>query len=80
MNRIFIRQNITTLSIFIFIFLFIVINFLKPGFLYKKDGSLREFGIGFKNKTVVPLWFVTIILAILSYLFVLYYLVYPRFG
>lgn len=79
MNRIFIRQNITSLSIFLFIILFVALNYFKPGFLYKKDGSLREFGLGYKNKTVIPLWFATIILAILCYLFVLYYLVYPRF-
>jgi len=78
MNRIYVRQNITTISIAIFIFIFALLNYFKPGFLYKKDGSLREFGLGYKNKTVIPLWFLTIIIAIVSYLFVLYYLVYPR--
>ena len=51
---------------------------IKPGFLYNRDGSLREFGIGYTNKTIVPLWLFSIILGILSYVFVLYYLVYPR--
>jgi hypothetical protein len=40
--------------------------------MYNEDGSLRQFGIGFQRKTVVPAWLVAIILAILSYLFVLY--------
>ena len=29
--------------------------------------QLREFGIGYKNKTVVPIWLATIILAFMSY-------------
>jgi hypothetical protein len=49
-----------------------------PHFLYNQDGSLREFGIGYKKKTVIPIWLVALILAILSYLFVLYYLAIPK--
>jgi hypothetical protein len=40
--------------------------------MYNEDGSLRQFGIGFKRKTVIPAWLVAIIIAILSYLLVLY--------
>jgi hypothetical protein len=40
--------------------------------MYNEDGSLRQFGIGFQRKTVVPAWLVAIIIAILSYLLVLY--------
>jgi hypothetical protein len=39
--------------------------------MYNEDGSLRQFGIGFQRKTVVPAWLVAIIIAILSYLLVL---------
>jgi hypothetical protein len=46
--------------------------------MYNEDGSFREFGIGYKKKTVVPAWLVAIIVAIFSYLGVLYYLTYPR--
>tara|TARA_B100000902_G_C27076569_1_gene796758 strand:+ start:709 stop:876 length:168 start_codon:yes stop_codon:yes gene_type:complete len=51
---------------------------MKPGFLYNRDGSLREFGIGFRNKTVVPVWLLSITLAILSYFIILYYLAAPK--
>lgn len=78
MNRIYLRQNITTVSIIIFIILFILLNYLKPGLLYTKNGNLREFGLGYKNKTVIPLWFITIIIAIMSYLSVSYYIIYPK--
>ncbi len=51
---------------------------IKPDFLYKKDGSVREFGVGYKNKTIMPVWLFSIILGILSYIAVLYYLTYPK--
>jgi hypothetical protein len=78
MLRTFTRNNTTLVSIIIFLVIFIIIQMIKPGFLYNRDGSLREFGIGYTNKTIVPLWLFSIILGILSYVFVLYYLVYPR--
>jgi hypothetical protein len=34
--------------------------------------SFRRFGIGYKNKTVVPIWLFAIILAILIYVGVIY--------
>lgn len=46
---------------------------IKPSFLYNKDSSLRQFGIGYKNKTILPLWLFSIILGILIYMLVLYY-------
>ncbi len=79
MNRLFIRNNITSVSILIFIFLFVCIQKMEPSFLYNLDGSLKQFGLGKKKHTVIPVWLVTLILAIFSYLFVLYYLAIPKF-
>ena len=78
MFRTFIRNNITLVSILIFVFIFVIIQMIKPEFLYNKNGSIREFGVGYKNKTILPVWLFSILLGILSYLFVLYYLVYPK--
>jgi hypothetical protein len=75
----FIRNNVTLVAIIIFLTIFIVVQMLKPGFLYNKDGSLREFGVGYKNKTILPVWLFSIILGILCYVIVLYYLTYPRY-
>jgi hypothetical protein len=72
MNQFFIKQHITSFSIILFLVAFATIQAFKPRFMYNEDGSLRQFGIGFQRKTVVPVWLVAIILAILSYLFVLY--------
>jgi hypothetical protein len=78
MLRTFTRNNITLVSILLFISVFGIVQLIKPAFLYKPDGSTRDFGIGYKNKTIMPVWLFSIILGILSYLFVLYYLAYPR--
>ena len=78
MYRQYIRRNITSVSIILFVVLFAVIQYLEPAFLYEKDGSLRKFGLGSSRKTVIPIWLVTFIIAIFSYLFFLYYLSYPK--
>ena len=78
MFRTFIRNNITLVSVILFSIIFILVQIMKPGFLYKRDGSVREFGIGYKNKTIIPVWLFSLILGIMSYLVVLYYLAHPR--
>lgn len=43
------------------------IAMVKPRFIYNDDGTLREFGLGYRKKTIVPLWLAVIILAIFAY-------------
>ena len=78
MNRTYIRKNITSVSIVLFVVIFSLIQLAEPAFLYEKDGALRQFGLGSSKKTIVPIWFLTLILAMLCYLFVLYYLAAPK--
>ena len=75
----FVKKNKASISIIIFMILFFSIHEFKPPIFYNKDGSLRQFGLGTKKKTVIPIWFLTLILAIFCYLFVLYYLAIPKF-
>ena len=42
-------------------------HFIKPGFAYNDLGGFRPFGLGYKHKTVFPVWVVAILLAIFSY-------------
>jgi hypothetical protein len=79
MYKNYIKENIAFVSIVIFIFIFGIIQLSKPSFLYNKDGSPREFGIGYKNKTIFPIWILAIVLGIFSYLVVLYYTSSIRF-
>ncbi len=76
-NRNYIRGNITTISIILFIIMFGFFTFTKPAFLFNKDGSIREFGVGYRNKTILPIWLLSIILGIISYLLVMFYLAKP---
>ena len=78
MFRGFVHKNINLVSIAIFIAVFTLLFFQKPAFLYNSDGSLRQFGIGYANKTIMPLWLLSIILGILIYTGVLYYITYPK--
>lgn len=77
-TRNYIKNKTLLFSTSLFILLFYLINHFKPMFLYKSDGSLRQFGIGYRNKTVFPIWILAIILAILCYLIVLTYTHYYR--
>ena len=74
MYKQFIRKNVILVSIILFIISFGTIQMLKPSFLYNPDGSLREFGVGYKNKTILPVWLLSLVLGILSYVIVLFYI------
>ena len=78
MYRIFVRDNVTLVSIILFISIFSMIQFLKPLFLYNTDGSIREFGVGYKNETIFPIWLLSIVLGIVCYLIVIYYIAHPK--
>ncbi len=79
MYRTYIRENITLVSVIIFIIIFGSIQMMRPTCFYNKDGSIREFGIGYKNKTILPIWLLSIVLGIISYLIVMYYIAHPKF-
>jgi hypothetical protein len=59
-------------AVLLFLISFTTFHMMKPGFSYLPNGGYRPFGVGYKHKTVVPVWAVAIFLAILSYLFILF--------
>jgi len=67
-----IRNNLAGSAIVLYIIVFMLVQYMNPSFLYNEDGSLREFGVGYSSKTVLPIWLIAILLGILSYLFVYY--------
>jgi hypothetical protein len=79
MLRQFVTRNINLVSIIVFLILFAIILLIKPNIMFDKNGKPREFGIGYKNKTILPLWLAVIILAIISYLAILCYINFKRF-
>lgn len=66
-------NNMLLLSISFFLLAFYGIYIVQPGCFYKKDGSIRIFGIGYKNKTIFPLWLFSIALGIVCYISMHYY-------
>lgn len=80
MNKLFIRKKMTLFSIILFLLVFFVIAYLKPSFLFLKDGSLRKFGVGYKQKTILPLWLLAILLAIFCYLIIVFYVNNSKFS
>ena len=77
MNRAFVQANRPASAIAVFLIVFGLIMWMRPAFLYNKDGSLRQFGVGSSRKTVIPAWLVALIVAILAYLGVMYYVAHP---
>jgi hypothetical protein len=69
----FVRIYRVHIAILIFIAVISVVHSIKPLLIYNREGGFRPFGIGYKHKTIVPIWVVAIILAIFSYLAVLLY-------
>lgn len=60
-------MNPINMAIVIFVLGVGIVAMIKPRFIYNDDGSLREFGLGYRKKTIVPLWLAVILLAILAY-------------
>ena len=68
-----VRNNKVSVAIVIYIIAFAAFAFFKPAFLYNEDGTLRHFGVGYRSKTIIPIWLLSMFLGIMSYFFVLYY-------
>ena len=56
-------------SIIIYLLIVIIILIIKPSSLYDSDGKAKQFGIGLKNRTILPIWVVFLLLAVLCYYF-----------
>ena len=66
----FIKNNKLASTIIIFVILFSIIVYIKPQFLFTKEGGIRNFGIGKRNSSIIPIWIIVLILAIFCYLFI----------
>lgn len=69
----FVRQHKAYCAVIIFLILMTLVHIVKPKLVYDELGSFRTFGVGYRHKTIVPIWIVSIIIAIMSYLFILIY-------
>lgn len=78
MYKTYLRENKPFAAILLFIILFGAIYIMKPRCFFNQDGSIREFGVGYRNKTILPIWLLSLVLGILCYLTVLYVTSAPR--
>ena len=74
----YIRENTTLVAVILFVIIFGIIQMIKPACFYNKNGSIREFGIGYRNKTILPIWLFSLLLGIVCYLAVLYCVNMPK--
>ena len=73
MNPRWVRHNKVAVAIILYIALFVLINTIKPAFMYNPNGTLKSFGVGYRSKTIIPVWLISIFLAIIAYFSVMYY-------
>lgn len=59
--------NELTVALSLFLLLFAILHAWKPLLVFDEDGNIREFGAGFTKRTVVPLFLVSILLAIFAF-------------
>ena len=77
MLRTLARENPVGAALAVFIVAYACVVMAQPAALFASDGTLRDFGVGTKNRTVVPAWLVAIMLAVLAYLCVLWFIAAP---
>lgn len=65
--REFLHDNKILATFILFLSIFCLTMLIKPGFVFNRDGSIKEFGLGYTNRTVLPIWILVIVFAILSY-------------
>lgn len=68
----FVRTNASLCAIIVFLAIYGLIVKLKPRMIFYEDGTIKDFGLGYRNKTIIPIWLVAVVIAILSYMIVMY--------
>ncbi len=74
--KVYLSKNKLYAVLIVFIIIFSFIHYVKPSLVYNENGEFRPFGIGYRHKTIIPIWIVSIITAIFSYLIVLSFMMY----
>lgn len=73
----YVRYHKVSSAVIIFLLFMGIIHWIKPAGIYTAEGGFRPFGIGYKHKTVIPIWLVSILLGLLCYLAILVLLSVP---
>ena len=65
-----IKQFKVNIAILVFMGVFYLAYKSNSTLFFNNDGSLKQFGVGYKHKTVVPLWLFAILSGIVVYIIV----------
>tara|TARA_B100000902_G_scaffold366996_1_gene389228 strand:- start:277 stop:495 length:219 start_codon:yes stop_codon:yes gene_type:complete len=65
--RDFIKNNKILATFILYIIMFAGLMIVKPSYAFNKDGSIKDFGLGYTNRTVLPIWVLVIVFAVISY-------------
>ena len=65
-----IKQFKVNIAILVFMGVFYLAYKSNSTLFFNSDGSLKQFGVGYKHKTVVPLWLFAILSGIVVYIVV----------
>jgi len=68
--REFMRDNKILATFVIFMAMFLAMMMIRPALIFNRDGSIKEFGLGYTNRTVLPIWLFVIVFAIFAYFMV----------
>jgi hypothetical protein len=74
----YIKNNIISISSILLTLCVVFIYKNQPGFIYNLDGSYKDFGLGKRSKTVFPIWFCILVMAILIYTLLRFLIILPR--
>jgi len=70
----FVFQYKIYVTILLYLVIFLLIHLTKPSLLYNEEGSFRPFGLGYRHKTVISMWVISIVVAVFCYLAITLYL------
>ena len=70
-------ENSLIRAIVIFIIIFVIVYYVRPGISFNNDNTIKQFGIG-ENQTILPIWFMAIIIAIFSYYVSIFLMIFKK--
>lgn len=65
------NKNQLKSSIVLYLIIIFIIIIIKPTPIFNSEGKAKIFGLGNDHKTIFPIWLICLIIAIVSYYFIL---------
>lgn len=66
-----IKHHPVLAAITLYCLLVVLVLHTRPSFVFRNNGTLKEFGFGNKARTMMPFWLLSLVLAILSHFIII---------